>query len=291
MGDQAEGLRKLLRKNRSKAFETPAAKTGGVISGIAIASGKGGVGKTNAVANIAYAIQQMGKKALVFDADMGLGNVHILLGLAPRYNIQHVMDGQRKMEEIIIKGPGGIDILPAGSGHRSYSELNRDEMLTLKTELEALEDKYDVILFDIGAGISANVMYFCSAASDIVVITTSEPTAFADAYALMNVLSKEYNQTDFKLIVNSVKSAKEASNVHNRLQQVAERFNANYRIELLGHIHDDELVPQAVRQQNLFLERYPGCKASKCIKAIATTILQSMKTPTSGIEWRKVFSA
>jgi len=285
--DQADGLRRLSKGVSLKTTGRPAVGTG-KIRGLAVASGKGGVGKTNFVANLAYTLASAGKRALVFDADMGLGNVHILLGLAPRFNMQHVISGEKRIEEVIIRGPGGIDVLPAGSGHRKYSELNGEEMLTLKTELEALEEDYDYILFDIGAGISANVMYFCSAAREVAVITNTEPTAFADAYALMKILSRDYGQRRFRLIVNSVSGRRDGEIVHRRLEQVADRFNLNIAIDLLGSIPYDEMVVKSVREQRLFTERYPGCGAADAVRKIARTLADTM--PGAGIGWNSMFA-
>lgn len=284
--DQAGALRRMAKGYTTR--RTPDSRTG-KLRGIAVASGKGGVGKTNTVANLAFSLKGMGKRVLVFDADMGLGNIHILLGLAPRYSLEHVISGEKSMDEIIIQGPGGIEVLPAGTGHRKYSELTGEEVLTLKTELEILEDRYDYILFDIGAGISSNVMYFCSAASEVAIVTSTEPTAFADAYAMMKVLSRDYDQREFKLIVNSVKSAAEAGTVRDRLDKVADRFGLNIRIDLLGHILYDETVPRAVREQRLFAERYPGAMASQCVGAIAKRLIRD-GAPAS-LEWEKVFAS
>ncbi len=285
MRDQADSL----RQNSAGTGLAPSANKSGTIRGIAVASGKGGVGKTNTVANLAYILARQGKRTLVFDADMGLGNMHILMGLAPRYNIQHVMDGLKSMEDIILPGPGGFDVLPAGSGHRHYSELNGEEMLALKTELESLESKYDYILFDIGAGISANVMYFCSAASEIVVVTSTEPTSFADAYALIKVLARDYDKHEFRLIVNSAKTRQEANLVHSRLEMVADRFGLNTRIDMLGWVAMDDSVSKAVRSQKLFAQQYPNSRASVCIKDIADNILTS--SAQASIDWEHVFSA
>jgi flagellar biosynthesis protein FlhG len=286
--DQAVTLRKMYRRAEGAAAPRAAQNSRTTLRGLAVASGKGGVGKTNTVANMAFALTRMGKRTLVFDADMGLGNIHILLGLAPGRNLQHVIAGECSMEEILVKGPGGIDVLPAGSGNRKYNDLTGEEMLTLKTELEAIEKNYDFILFDIGAGISTNVMYFCSAANDIAILTSTEPTAFADAYAIMKVLSREYDKRDFKLIVNSVKSRSEGLSVFNRLSQVSDRFGLNIRIEFLGHIFLDPSVQAAVREQRLFAERYPNSPASKCIVDLASTLVDSMEP--AEIRWGRIFA-
>jgi len=259
-----------------------------MLRGLAVASGKGGVGKTNTVANLGYTLSSMGKRVLVLDADMGLGNIHILLGLAPRYTLQHVISGERGIGEIIIRGPGGLDILPAASGTRKFSNLTGEEMLGLKTELEVLESNYDFILFDLGAGISSNVTYFCSAAKDVAVITSSEPTSFADAYAFMKVLSREFDKRDFKLIVNSVKSKKESLDVFSRLAQVSDRFGLDIRIDLLGHIVHDPVVSTAVRRQTLFAEKYPNSPAAMCINDIADNLVRTLKP--AEVRWGKIFS-
>ncbi|VAX17064.1 Flagellar synthesis regulator FleN, partial [hydrothermal vent metagenome] len=140
--DQAGSLRRMARGING---EIKAGASYGKLRGLAVASGKGGVGKTNTVANLAYALKREGKRALVFDADMGLGNIHILLGVAPRYNLDSVLSGEKTLDEIILRGPGGIEILPASSGAREFSELTGEEKLALKTELEALEENYDFI--------------------------------------------------------------------------------------------------------------------------------------------------
>ncbi len=284
--DQAVTLRRL---SQGTSFSTPrTASSSSMLRGLAVASGKGGVGKTNTVANLGYALSSMGKRVLVLDADMGLGNIHILLGLAPRYTLQHVISGERGIEDIIIRGPGGLDILPAASGTRKFSNLTGEEMLTLKTELEVLESNYDFILFDLGAGISSNVTYFCSAAKDVAVITSSEPTSFADAYAFMKVLSRDFDKRDFKLIVNSVKSKKESLDVFSRLSQVSDRFGLDIRIDLLGHIVHDPVVSTAVRRQMLFTEKYPNSPAAMCIYDIADNLVRTLRP--AEVRWGKIFS-
>jgi len=279
--DQAKTLRKLNSAGRN------AGTLKQKISGIAVASGKGGVGKTNVVSNIAYELSRKGKRVLIFDADMGLGNIHILLGLAPKFNVGHVLSGAKKLKDILVDGPGGVKILPASTGNKKYSEMTTEEKLVLKSELEILEGDFDYILFDIGAGISANVMFFCSAVQDVVVIASPEPTSFSDAYAVMKVLSRDYQVCGFKLIVNSCKSRQEAINVYQRLVMVADRFGLGIKIDFLGHVVFDEKVSQAVRKQRLFCEAYPASPASRNIDGIVDTM---EKTVTQGeLSWGAIF--
>ena len=279
--DQAGTLRKI------KTASLAAGTVDQHLKGIAVASGKGGVGKTSVVANMAFHLASQGNRVLVFDADMGLGNIHILLGMAPQFNVGHVLTGSKKLKEILIKGPGGIMILPASTGNKKYSELTAEEKLVLKTELEVLQDDFDYILFDIGAGISANVMFFCSAVQDVVLVTSPEPTSFSDAYVVMKVLSRDYQVKRFKLIINSCRSRKEAISVFQRLVMVSDKFSLGVKLELLGHVMFDASVPQAVHKQRLFCDAYPSAEASKNIRSIVDTL---SKTISKGeLAWDNVF--
>lgn len=279
--DQAETLRRL------KPGSANAGTLRQHVKGIAVASGKGGVGKTNIVANIALELSRKGNRVMIFDADMGLGNIHILLGLAPRFNVAHVLTGAKKLKEILVEGPNGIKILPASTGNKKYSELTQEEKLVLKSELEVAQDDFDYILFDIGAGISANVMFFCSAAQDVIVIASPEPTSFSDAYAMMKVLSRDYKVKTFRLIVNSCRDRIEAANIYRRLVMVADKFALGIKIDFLGHIIFDQSVGQAVRKQRLFADLYPGAEASKNIVGITDTLLKTMTT--GEMEWDNIF--
>jgi flagellar biosynthesis protein FlhG len=280
--DQAETLRKMRSGSSADAGTLKQH-----VKGIAVASGKGGVGKTNIVANMALELSRKGHRVLIFDADMGLGNIHILLGIAPRFNVAHVLTGVKKLKEILIDGPNGIKILPASTGNKKYSELTAEEKLVLKSELEVVQDDFDYILFDIGAGISANVMFFCSAAQDIIVIASPEPTSFSDAYAMMKVLSRDYKVKSFHLIVNSCRDRQEATHIYKRLVMVSDKFSLGIRIDFLGHIVMDACVSQAVRKQRLFTDLFPGAEASKNIVGIVDTLVKTVGT--GGVEWDNIF--
>ena len=169
---------------------------------IAVASGKGGVGKTNVTANLAIAMSKLGKKVLIVDADLGLANIHILFNLAPKYNIQHVLNGERTLAEVLIEGPHGIRILPAGGGVQELTRLDEFQRLKLLEAFDAYENDVDVLLIDTSAGISENVTFFCSAAQEIVIVTMPEPTAWLDAYQLIKVLHTEYQENRFHILVH-----------------------------------------------------------------------------------------
>lgn len=238
---------------------------------ISVSSGKGGVGKTNSVVNLAVAFSNMGKRVLLLDADLGLGNIDVLLGLTPKYNIGHLLSGERGMEEVLVKGPAGIMILPASSGVTELTHLSAEQRLALASHLEALEDAIDIMIIDTGAGISSNVLFFNMAAQDIIVVVTPEPTSITDAYALMKVLMMKHSERRFKLLVNSVRSKNHALEVYRKISTAAERF-LHISIELLGFVLYDENVSKSVVQQKAVMELYPQSKASICYQDIARDI-------------------
>jgi len=260
---------------------------------IAITSGKGGVGKTNIVANLGFVLSRMGKRVFVLDADMGLANVDVLLGLAPQYNFQHVFRGEKGIDEIIVDGPGGMKILPASSGVQELSELTREQKLMLLGEFSAIGNRLDVLLIDTGAGISSNVMYFTMAAQDKLVVVTPEPTSITDAYAIIKVMAKQHDQKHFKLVVNQVKDEQEAQGLYCNLSSVAEKF-LNVSIDYLGYIAHDPNVPLAVRSQQLVTMRYPRTPASLCFARLAKRLLEqrSQETPhsTIGFFWDTILT-
>jgi len=238
---------------------------------IAVASGKGGVGKTNITANLAIAFRKLNKKVLVIDADLGLSNIDVILNLATKYNIRHLFNGEKNLKDLIVEGPAGIKILPASSGIQELTELDEFQRLRLIEEFEAYDGEVDYLLIDTSSGISTNVAFFCMAAQEIIIVTSSEPTAMTDAYALMKVLFTKYQEKNFKILVNNVKDEKEATDVYRRLSIAAEKFLC-ISLDYLGHVPYDALLQKAVRQQRALIEIYPESEAARCIMHIAHKI-------------------
>lgn len=241
---------------------------------ITITSGKGGVGKTNIVANLGYALSRFGKKVLIFDADLGLGNLDVLLGLAPQYNLSHVIQGEKELKDVVVDGPGRLKILPAASGIQEMTSLSEQERFRMFSQLADFILDFDIMLIDTAAGISSNVLYFNIHADEILVVATPEPTSITDAYALMKVLSVKHGTARFKLIVNSAANEREAEDVYNQLNLVAGRF-LDISLEYYGSVMLDPNVPKGVRQQKAVSEMAPLTKASRCFAALARKISES----------------
>lgn len=278
MDDQAGTLRRMAGRVRGgdashewPLSDAPRARHSAV-QVMAITSGKGGVGKTHIVVNLAYALQRQGARVLILDADLGLGNVDVLLGIAPQFTLQHVLEGTKTLAEILVQGPAGMMILPAGSGVQELAHLTEAQRTRLVEALDTLDDKLDFVLVDTGAGISANVMYFNIAAQDSVIVVTPEPTSLTDAYALVKVLTTQYAETHFKVVLNMVASAAEAEDVFHRLTMVTQRF-LHISLEYLGFILRDASFSHAVRQQQALLEYAPNSAAARCFQDIARSVL------------------
>ena len=258
---------------------------------IAITSGKGGVGKTNIVANLGYALCKAGQRVLIFDADLGLGNLDVLLGLTPRYNLSHVIEGKKRLPEIVIQGPGNLKILPASSGIQKMTRLTYTQKLDIFNELNALLSDYDIVLIDTAAGISSNVLYFNASANEIMVVVTPEPTSVTDAYALMKVLSVKYKEKHFRLLVNLAKSTKEADDVSRQLCLVADRF-LDVSIEHFGNVLMDDNVKLGVRKQRVVCEMAPMTRASRNFAELAHKLSRSKpavcRTENNPLIWQDI---
>ena len=261
---------------------------------LAVSSGKGGVGKTNIVANLAYMLSKQDKKVLVVDADLGLNNIDILLGLNPKFHIGHVLSGEKNVQDIITEGPAGIHLLPAGGGLQELTQLDDEKKVVLMEELDQVSSGYDFLIFDTGAGISTNVTYFCSAAHEILLVATTEPTSLTDVYALIKTLHTKHAQKYFRVIINSVGSESEARLIFRNLAAVVDRFLPDVSIEYLGYILLDPVVTKAVRQQKAFSELYPGSKVTQCINRLVQKIVGEKKSVAdeeqSTLFWRTAFT-
>lgn len=253
---------------------------------ITITSGKGGVGKTNIVANIGYTLGRFGKKVLVLDADLGLGNLDVLLGLTPQYNLSDVIHGDKQLADIIVEGPGRLKILPAASGIQELTDLTVDERYNVFSQLGDLIKDFDIVLIDTAAGISSNVLFFNINADEIMVVVTPEPTSITDAYALMKVLSVKYGTDRFKLVVNAAVSQQEADDVFRQLSLVADRF-LNIRIDYYGWVGLDEKLKKGVRQQKIVCEMAPLAKSSRDFSILSRKIVndQILESQERTLHW------
>ncbi len=262
----------MTRNRKAEANQTPEPKSKPVRA-IAITSGKGGVGKTNITANLAIALAQQRQEVLVWDADLGLANIDVLLGLNVLYNISHLLNGDKRLDEIIIEGPSGIKIMPASSGIQEMAHLGEGQKMRLLSELDAYQSDLDFLLIDTGAGISGNVMYFNMAAQERIIVVTPEPTSITDAYALIKVMTTKYNVKKFSILVNLADSPREAKDVFMLLGAVADKYLTSISLDYLGYIPRDEYIPKAVLKQQAVLNMYPSADCSKFFKNLAKRIL------------------
>ncbi len=260
---------------------------------LAVTSGKGGVGKSNIVANLGLALRRLECRVLLIDADLGLANLDILLGLTPQYTIQDILSLQQNLSQVIVEGPGGLKILPACSGLPELAELDEFQKVFLLNELDHYSETIDIVLIDTGAGISQNVLFFNLAAQERIIVANAQPTSLTDAYALIKVMVTRYNQTRFQLLVNGVSRPREGEGVYHSLLRAAERFlGREISLEYLGAIPFDASVPKAVMRQQPVVTLYPEAPASKSFARIARH-LQELP-PTGGIDgsikffWRRL---
>ena len=292
MADQAEKLREIMRnKIPSSRFEDSLPQKVSRI--ISVSSGKGGVGKTNIAINLALAYAKLGKKAIVLDADLGLANVNVVLGVIPRYNLYHLIRKQKKMKDILLDTTYGIQIVAGASGFSKIANLSEEERKGFIEELHELSSA-DVIIIDTSAGVSNNVLTFVAASDDVIIVTTPEPTAITDAYGIVKIIATEIDNIDLglKLVVNRVKSVIEGRKVAERVINIAGQF-LNIKMDYLGFVYEDVLVQNAVIKQRPFLALDPKGKASICIDHIARRLENMDFKEGSGISQflKKLFSS
>jgi flagellar biosynthesis protein FlhG len=265
--DQATHLRSLLGLRRRASV-------------IAVTSGKGGVGKSNISVNLAVQFAAVGKKVVLLDADLGLANADVLCNVDLPANLSHVISRRKDLKDVLFDAPGGFKLIGGASGLARMADLSDDDRERIVTALAELEDQSDIILIDTGAGISSNVLSFTRAADHVLVVTTPEPTAITDAYAVIKVLSRQYalpeeDHRRISLLVNQVRSPVEGKIVHERIARVARQFLSVPVLDA-GYIMDDEQVPLGVRRRLPFMIGSPRSPASLCIAQLAMRLEQGV---------------
>ncbi len=259
---------------------------------ITVSSGKGGVGKTNISVNLAIALAQRGSKVCVFDADTSLANVNILLNIRPEYTLEHLLDGSRKIEEILLTGPGGISIVPAASGIAEFASLDAEQQKSLLTALSILEQRFDYLIIDTAAGISENVTTFLQATEHCLLIVTPEPTSLTDAFALMKVMRRRQCDTRIHILTNMVDNYLNSVDLYKRLSSAASRY-LQIDLNYLGYIPRDDYLRLSVQKQVPVTLGYPSSQASHRFQALAESIAGIYRAQPGrrsfSLFWRKLF--
>ena len=260
VAEQAQNLRDFIRKDRGHARV------------IAVTSGKGGVGKTSISVNLAISLAEKGNRVILLDADLGLANVEVLLGLNSIYNLQHVITGEKTMTQILVKGPGGVAVVPGTSGLSKLADLSVKGRDNIMAGLKQLQERADFIIIDTMAGIGCSAVAFVVAADEVLLISTPEPSSIVDAYGMLKTTFQKRDDAVVRLIVNMVLNKKQASLVYSKLSNAAQQYLGR-KLSYVGMIPRDPHVAQAVMQSHPFCIRYPSTAASKSVHAIADRII------------------
>jgi len=269
MIDQAESLRKMVMEN--KGTQTEKEKKTGLVKIFSVVSGKGGVGKTNVSVNLSISMAQMGKKVLLVDADIGMTNADIIMGINYEYDMFDYLEGRASIEEIIYDGPEGVKVISGGAGLLEMESLDEETQKTFIDKLIELGG-FDVMVIDNGAGISRETLSFITFAHEVILVTTPEPTAITDAYRVLKIIGFYDLKPSVKLIVNKVASNEAGNEAFNKIYATAKEF-LTVNIENSGYIFNDSRVEKAIMQQNPVVLSYPNALATNNIKNIAANIL------------------
>lgn len=289
MGDQAEALRKLAgvaEKNKGTPGTEPASRGARVIT---VTSGKGGVGKTNLTVNLGIALSRLGLRVVILDVDFGLANIDVLFGVVPHHTLVDLFRDDRSIFDVLTNGPENVKFLSGGSGVEELVRLDNRQLKRFVANIGLLDKLYDVILIDTGAGLSRNVMSFIMAADEVLLVTTPEPTAVTDAYALVKMVSRRDLKKPIRVLVNKAESKQEADDIMTRLATVSEKF-LSLKLLKLGYILYDESVVRAVKQQKPFLIGFPRSHAARAVTEVAALLLADAGVGTEdGVRGAKGF--
>ncbi len=255
--DQASGLRRMAKPKPVRV--------------ITIASGKGGVGKTNVSVNLALALAATGKDVTILDADLGLANIDVMLGLHSTQNLSNVMNGECDLEEILLEGPNGIKIIPASSGVKDMAEMSSAQHAGLVNAFSELSHNIDILLVDTAAGISDSVVSFSRAAQEVIIVVCDEPASITDAYALIKLLNKDQGIFKFHILANMVSGPQQGREVYDKLSKVSDRF-LDVALDYLGHVPYDEHLQKAVKRQKAVVEAFPRSRSAQAFQTLSKKV-------------------
>lgn len=257
--DQAQGIRQMKSPNPVRV--------------IAVTSGKGGVGKSNVTVNLAVTLAQSGEKVMVMDADMGLANIDVLLGLSPTQNLSHVINGDCTLEETIVEGPSGIRIIPASSGIAAMSDLTPAQNAGVIRSFSELTEPVDILLIDTAAGLSDSVVSYTRAAREVIVVVCDEPASITDAYAMIKVMNRDYGVERFHVLANQSQGPQQGRELYNKLARVSQKF-LDVTLDFIGSVPYDDCLKKAVQKQKAVVEAFPRSPSALAFKQIAKKTLQ-----------------
>lgn len=255
--DQATGLRRMAKPHPVRV--------------ITVASGKGGVGKTNVSVNLALALASQGKDVTILDADLGLANIDVMLGLHSKKNLSNVMHGECNLDEILLDGPLGVKVIPASSGVKDMAEMSPAQHAGLVSAFSELSHNIDVLIVDTAAGISDSVVSFSRAAQEVIVVVCDEPASITDAYALIKLLNKDQGIFKFHILANMVSGPQQGREVYDKLSKVSDRF-LDVALDYIGHVPFDEHLQKAVKRQKAVVEAFPRSRAAQAFQTLSKKV-------------------
>lgn len=246
---------------------------------ISVTSGKGGVGKSTLVFNIADSMCRQGRSVLILDADLTLGNINLFAGIKPLFTLKDVFDGKRTLDEVVIEVKKDLKIIPTSSGDEELCSLSDKQEINLVSAFDNLKSSFDILLIDTDAGISSNVIYFSTISQEIVLVITPDPASLHDSLALINILSNKHGEKSFNVIINCVRSKEEMASVFSIFSNMVDKENCNVRLNYIGSVNFDNKIVDAVKKQSSVAELYPNSSSAKNIKRISGTIMSLPSKP------------